>query len=38
MNAAATAPVESTACFHCGDALGADAVGTRINGELHDFC
>lgn len=38
MNAAATAPVESTACFHCGDALGADAVGTRISGELHDFC
>ena len=31
-------PVSATTCFHCGEALGGDAVSLRIDGEAHDFC
>ncbi|MFA7487081.1 MAG: heavy metal translocating P-type ATPase [Lysobacteraceae bacterium] len=31
-------PVSATTCFHCGEALGGDAVSLRIDGESHDFC
>lgn len=32
------APTRAAACFHCGEALGADAVVSRIDGAAHDFC
>ncbi len=34
----ATPFTRSTVCFHCGEALGAEAMAARVNGAEHDFC